>query len=171
MVIYAKFSDILGRKLLILVAVAFFTVFSIVCGSISNMIQLYVLLRIITGSYSISIVDAPVRSIVFRAFQGIGASGIFAMVTIIQPELVPPEHWGHIMAAVAVVTVVSSVLGPILGGLINDHGSWRWVFLLKLVNPPPFSPYDRDYCHSNSLADNKSRFACIAPPQASPPPP
>ncbi|KAK8060029.1 MFS multidrug transporter [Apiospora saccharicola] len=108
-VIFAKFSDILGRKLLILVAVAFFAVFSIVCGSISNMIQL----------------------IVFRAFQGIGASGIFSMVTVIQPELVPPEQWGHIMAAVAVVTVVSSVLGPILGGLINDHGSWRWVFLLN----------------------------------------
>lgn len=53
------------------------------------------------------------------------------MVTVIQPELVPPEQWGHIMAAAAVVTVVSSVLGPILGGLINDHGSWRWVFLLK----------------------------------------
>lgn len=42
LVIFAKFSDILGRKLLILVAVAFFTVFSIVCGSVSSMIQLYV---------------------------------------------------------------------------------------------------------------------------------
>ncbi|KAK8080260.1 major facilitator superfamily domain-containing protein [Apiospora hydei] len=109
LIIYAKFSDILGRKFLLLVAVAFFTVFSIVCGSVSGMTQL----------------------IVFRAFQGIGASGIYAMVTVIQPELVPPEKWGHILAAVAMVTVVSSVLGPILGGLINDHGSWRWVFLLN----------------------------------------
>lgn len=71
------------------------------------------------------------HSIVFRAFQGVGASGIYAMVTVIQPELVPPEKWGHLLAGVAMVTVVSSVLGPILGGLINDHGSWRWVFLLK----------------------------------------
>ncbi|KAK8042373.1 hypothetical protein PG994_012856 [Apiospora phragmitis] len=99
LIIYAKFSDILGRKFLILVAVAFFTVFSIVCGSVSDMTQL----------------------IVFRAFQGVGASGIYAMVT----------KWGHILAAVAMVTVVSSVLGHILGGLINDHGSWRWVFLLN----------------------------------------
>ncbi|KAK6852975.1 hypothetical protein PG995_011526 [Apiospora arundinis] len=109
LIIYAKFSDILGRKFLILVAVAFFTIFSIVCGSISDMTQL----------------------IIFRAFQGIGASGIYAMVTVIQPELVPPEKWGHLLAAVATVTVVSSVLGPILGGLINDHGSWRWIFFLN----------------------------------------
>lgn len=53
------------------------------------------------------------------------------MVTVIQPELVPPEKWGNFLAIVAVVYVLSSVLGPVLGGLINDHGSWRWVFLLK----------------------------------------
>ncbi|KAI0379308.1 drug resistance transporter EmrB/QacA subfamily [Hypomontagnella monticulosa] len=109
LVVYAKFSDILGRKLLILVAIAFFTVFSIVCGSISNMTQL----------------------IVFRALQGVGASGIYAMVTVIQPELVPPEKWGNILAVISIVTVLSSVLGPILGGVINDRASWRWVFLLN----------------------------------------
>ncbi|KAK8119284.1 major facilitator superfamily transporter [Apiospora kogelbergensis] len=119
LIIYAKFSDILGRKLLILVAVAIFAIFSIVCGSISDMTQLYVLA---------ACCSVP---IVFRAFQGVGASGIYAMVTVIQPELVPPEKWGHLLAGVAMVTVVSSVLGPILGGLINDHGSWRWVFLLN----------------------------------------
>ncbi|OTA55986.1 drug resistance transporter EmrB/QacA subfamily [Hypoxylon sp. EC38] len=109
LVVYAKFSDILGRKLLILVAIAFFTVFSIVCGSISNMTQL----------------------IVFRSLQGVGASGIYAMVTVIQPELVPPEKWGNYIAVISLVSVLSSVLGPILGGAINDHSSWRWVFLLN----------------------------------------
>lgn len=109
LVVYAKFSDILGRKLLILVAITFFTIFSIVCGSISNMTQL----------------------IVFRSLQGVGASGIYAMVTVIQPELVPPEKWGNYIAVVSLVSVLSSVLGPILGGVINDHSSWRWVFLLN----------------------------------------
>ncbi|OTB00543.1 hypothetical protein M426DRAFT_324209 [Hypoxylon sp. CI-4A] len=109
LIIYAKFSDILGRKLLILVAIALFTIFSIVCGSISNMIEL----------------------IVFRTLQGIGASGIYAMVTVMQPELVPPEKWGNYIAIVSVVSILSSVLGPILGGAINDHSSWRWVFLLN----------------------------------------
>ncbi|KAI0892714.1 drug resistance transporter EmrB/QacA subfamily [Annulohypoxylon nitens] len=109
LVVYAKFSDILGRKLLILVAITFFTIFSIVCGSISTMTQL----------------------IVFRSLQGVGASGIYAMVTVIQPELVPPEKWGNYIAVVSLVSVLSSVLGPILGGVINDHSSWRWVFLLN----------------------------------------
>ncbi|KAI0128108.1 major facilitator superfamily domain-containing protein [Hypoxylon sp. NC0597] len=109
LVVYAKFSDILGRKLLILIAIAFFTVFSIVCGSISNMIHL----------------------IVFRSLQGVGASGIYAMVTVIQPELVPPEKWGNYIAVISLVSVLSSVLGPILGGAINDHSSWRWIFLLN----------------------------------------
>lgn len=101
LVVYAKFSDIMGRKLLILVAIAFFTVFSIVCGSISNMTQL----------------------IVFRSLQGVRASGIYAMVTVIQPEMVPPEKWGNYIAVISLVTVLSSVLGPILGGAINDHSS------------------------------------------------
>ncbi|KAI0161912.1 drug resistance transporter EmrB/QacA subfamily [Hypoxylon sp. FL1284] len=109
LIIYAKFSDVLGRKLLILVAIALFAVFSIVCGSISSMTQL----------------------IAFRALQGVGASGIYAMVTVIQPELVPPEKWGNYISVIAMVTVLSSVLGPILGGAINNHSSWRWVFLLN----------------------------------------
>lgn len=40
LVIYAKFSDILGRKFMLLLALALFTVFSIVCGSISSILQL-----------------------------------------------------------------------------------------------------------------------------------
>lgn len=60
-----------------------------------------------------------------------GASGIYAMATVMNPELVPPEQWGTYIGIVSMVFVLSSVLGPILGGAINDHSSWRWVFLLK----------------------------------------
>ncbi|KAB5513119.1 drug resistance transporter EmrB/QacA subfamily [Coniochaeta sp. 2T2.1] len=112
LVIYAKFSDVLGRKPMILLAVGLFTVFSIVCGSISNLLQL----------------------IIFRAFQGMGASGIYAMVTVMNPEMVPSSQWGTYVAITSVVFVLSSVLGPVLGGVINsghDHSSWRWVFLLN----------------------------------------
>ncbi|KAF6815326.1 major facilitator superfamily transporter [Colletotrichum sojae] len=109
LIIFAKFSDILGRKFMILLALALFIIFSIVCGVASSMVQL----------------------IVFRALQGVGASGIFSMVTVINPELVPSEKWGNVLAFTSLVIIVSSVLGPILGGVINDHGSWRWVFLLN----------------------------------------
>lgn len=53
------------------------------------------------------------------------------MVTVINPEMVPKEKWGLYVALVSLVQVFSSVLGPILGGVINDGSSWRWVFLLK----------------------------------------
>lgn len=59
------------------------------------------------------------------------------MVSVINPEMVPTEKWGTYVGIVSVVFVLSAVLGPILGGAINDHSSWRWVFLL--VSPPlPF---------------------------------
>lgn len=62
-----------------------------------------------------------------------GASGIYAMVTVMQPEMVPSEKWGTYVGITSIVFVLSSVLGPMLGGAINGHdnNSWRWVFLLN----------------------------------------
>ncbi|KAI1775504.1 hypothetical protein F4818DRAFT_51473 [Hypoxylon cercidicola] len=88
LIVYAKFSDILGRKLLILVAIGLFTVFSIVCGSIANMTQLWVCLF----RLAVSCLFAEICSVTFRSLQGVGAPGIYAVVTVIQPELVPPEN-------------------------------------------------------------------------------
>ncbi|KAI1399819.1 drug resistance transporter EmrB/QacA subfamily [Hypoxylon fuscum] len=120
LVVYAKFSDIMGRKLLILVAIAFFTVFSIVCGSISNMTQL----------------------IVFRSLQGVRASGIYAMVTVIQPEMVPPEKWGNYIAVISLVTVLSSVLGPILGVNVSAPAGAVATGLIAFVMPSHFPNLD-----------------------------
>ena len=71
--------------------------------------------------------------IVFRVLQGMGASGIYSMVTVVASEMVPLHKIGKYMGIITSVFVVSSVLGPVLGGAINSHGSWRWVFLLKQV--------------------------------------
>ncbi|KAL8364857.1 hypothetical protein RB595_003908 [Gaeumannomyces hyphopodioides] len=109
LVILAKFSDILGRKSVVLASIAIFTIFSIACGSVSSILAL----------------------IINRSFQGIGASGMYAMGSVIVPEMVPPEKWGNYISIMPLVVVLSSVLGPILGGFINDHSSWRWVFFLN----------------------------------------
>jgi MFS family permease len=53
------------------------------------------------------------------------------MVMVIAPDMVPPAEYGKYMGIVSTVFIVASVLGPILGGVINTHSSWRWVFLLK----------------------------------------
>ncbi|KAK0722635.1 major facilitator superfamily transporter [Lasiosphaeria miniovina] len=109
LVVYAKLSDIVGCKLLIMFAVAVFTVFSIACGLSSSMLLL----------------------IVFRAFQGVGASGIYSLVTVMTPLLVPPAKLAIYIAVVSSVFAMSSVLGPLLGGAITDHTTWKWVFFLN----------------------------------------
>ncbi|PUU72369.1 major facilitator superfamily domain-containing protein [Tuber borchii] len=109
LMIYAKFSDIFGRKPMMLIALLVFTIFSTVCGTSQNMLQL----------------------IVFRAFQGLGGSGIYAMVTVIGSEMVPPEKFGLYMGIISSVFALSSILGPILGGVISGNTTWRWVFLLN----------------------------------------
>ncbi|PUU83263.1 major facilitator superfamily domain-containing protein [Tuber borchii] len=109
LMIYAKFSDIFGRKPMMLIALLVFTVFSTVCGTSQNMLQL----------------------IIFRAFQGLGGSGIYAMVTVIGSEMVPPEKFGLYMGIISSVFALSSILGTILGGAISGNTTWRWVFLLN----------------------------------------
>jgi len=67
--------------------------------------------------------------------QGVGASGIYSMIMVIAPTLAPPEKFGKYIAMVSTVFILASVLGPILGGAINSHGQWRWVFLLNYAKP------------------------------------
>jgi MFS family permease len=52
---------------------------------------------------------------------------------VLAPSLVPPAKFGAYMAVIATVFLLASVLGPVLGGAINENGGerWRWVFLLK----------------------------------------
>ncbi|KAM0082099.1 hypothetical protein ACKRZS_005710 [Fusarium odoratissimum] len=71
-------------------------------------------------------------AIILRAFQGIGASGIYAMILAIAPSLVPISKYAKYMGVMSTVFITASVLGPILGGVISQHSTWRWVFLLNL---------------------------------------
>jgi len=66
------------------------------------------------------------------------------MSTVITSEMVPPEKFGMYMGIISGVFALSSILGPVLGGVINDKTTWRWVFLLKY--PPEF------VCHRDSIA-------------------
>ncbi|KAF2181151.1 hypothetical protein K469DRAFT_692381 [Zopfia rhizophila CBS 207.26] len=109
LVIIAKLSDIFGRKAMIVFCLLTFITFSIACGFAQTSIQL----------------------IVFRAFQGIGGGGIYALTFVILPENISPKEYPVYAAIVSSVLAFSSLLGPLLGGLICDHASWRWVFFLN----------------------------------------
>ena len=78
-----------------------------------------------------SVTADQLNSIVFRAFQGIGGGGIYTLVFVISSQMVPQERYALLSGILSSAYALSAVLGPILGGLINDHATWRWVFLLK----------------------------------------
>lgn len=67
--IFARLSDMIGRKSVVFIAFAIFTTFSLVCGLACTLVQL----------------------IIFRAFQGIGGSGLYAMTMVVVPEITPPN--------------------------------------------------------------------------------
>jgi predicted MFS family arabinose efflux permease len=53
------------------------------------------------------------------------------MILAIAPSLVPIGQYAKYMGIMSTVFITASVLGPILGGVISQHSTWRWVFLLK----------------------------------------
>ena len=114
--IYGKLGDNYGRKKLFMFAISLFIVGSALCSFASSM---YVLA-------------------VFRAFQGLGAGGLMTLVLAIIGDIVSPreraKYTGYFMATFA----TSSVLGPVLGGLLAGReeilgvSGWRWVFLVNV---------------------------------------
>jgi hypothetical protein len=68
-----------------------------------------------------------------RAIQGIGAAGVNALVEIIVCDLVPLRERGNYLALIFGLIAIGTALGPLFGGLIVQHSTWRWVFYL---NPP-----------------------------------
>ncbi|KAJ4289706.1 hypothetical protein N0V90_011035 [Kalmusia sp. IMI 367209] len=73
-------------------------------------------------------------NIVFRAFQGIGGAAMYTMVFVMLPEMCTPDQYTLYSTIISCVATMSSLLGPIFGGLISQRTSWRWIFWLKWVS-------------------------------------
>lgn len=104
--IFGKWSDIIGRKPILLVSVAIFLAASVACGFATNM------------EFLISM----------RLLQGIGAGGIGTTISTLAGDLYTVRERGNIQAMFSAVWGVSSVLGPLLGGLMVQVFHWSWVF-------------------------------------------
>lgn len=69
--------------------------------------------------------------IILRAFQGIGAAGTYSLCNVIYFEIIPQEKYAVYSAVLAAILGGGLVLGPVLGGVINNYTTWRWIFLFK----------------------------------------
>jgi MFS family permease len=151
LIIFGRLSDIFGRKQSLLLALGFFTVWSAACGWSGSIEQLYVL---ITYYLCLHLVKcrtpfppvkylAHLHRIVFRALQGIGGSGIYALCLTAVTEITPLEYMSYASGAVSGIALSASILGPVLGGVITSGGDgmWRWVFWLKYEFPTYLSSH------------------------------
>lgn len=107
---FARFSDVYGRKSILLVSWALFMLSSLACAVSKTMIQL----------------------IVFRAFQGLGGAGLYSLGMVMIPEVLKSTQLGLGSALVGLTIGGSGVLGPVLGGVISHLSTWRWVFYINL---------------------------------------
>jgi EmrB/QacA subfamily drug resistance transporter len=115
--IAGKFSDMFGRRLMILIGVTIFTVGSLLSGTAGDINQL----------------------ILYRAFQGIGGGIITANAFTIVGDLFAARERGRWQGLIGAVFGIASVIGPLLGGFLTEAHQvfawttdWRWTFFINV---------------------------------------
>ena len=70
--------------------------------------------------------------VAFRALQGLGGGLLIPVGTLLITRAAGPAQLGRLMGIVGVPMLLGPVLGPVIGGAIIEHASWRWIFLVNL---------------------------------------
>src|SRR3954464_1754771 len=103
-------ADRVGRKRLLLVSVACFTIASVLCATATSLTEM----------------------VVFRAFQGVSGAFIVPLAQATLFDINPRDKHGQAMALFGGGVMIGPILGPVLGGWLTDNYNWRWVFLVNL---------------------------------------
>ncbi|MBU2497908.1 MAG: MFS transporter [Proteobacteria bacterium] len=107
---FGRLADIYGRRKVFQYGTVVFTAASLLCAISSSVPSL----------------------IFFRLIQGVGSSMIFATSMAIITSVFPPLERGKVMGIIVGVVYVGLSLGPLLGGLLTHHFSWRSIFLVNI---------------------------------------
>ncbi len=145
--LYGKLSDIYGRSRIFETSITIFLLGSILSG--------------LSGEFTAvnNVVGPMTQLAAFRALQGIGAGGLIAMATTILGDIFSPRERGKYMSYMMLIFGAATVGGPLLGGYLTDHYTWRWIFYInvpiglaailithfKLDLPTPDTDHDIDY--------------------------
>ena len=108
--LWGKISDLYGRRPLFIAAIVTFLAGSVLSALSQNIEEL----------------------IGFRAVQGLGAGGLMSLAFATIGDVIPPRERGKYMGYFGAVFGLSSVAGPLLGGLLTDGPGWRWIFWINL---------------------------------------
>ncbi|HEY0259022.1 MAG TPA: MFS transporter, partial [Lacisediminihabitans sp.] len=108
--VYAKLSDVIGRKPIILIGIGLFLLGSVLCGFAWSMPAL----------------------ILFRVIQGLGAGAVQPMAITIAGDIYTVAERAKTQGYLASVWAISSVVGPTLGGVFSQYLSWRWIFFVNV---------------------------------------
>jgi EmrB/QacA subfamily drug resistance transporter len=108
--VWGRLSDLYGRRMFYLIGIAFFLVGSALSGASQSITQL----------------------IVFRAVQGLGAGALIPLSMTINGDIYTLRERTRMQGLFSGVWGLASILGPLAGGFITDHISWRWVFYINI---------------------------------------
>src|SRR3954470_12480773 len=108
--LWGKLGDRHGRKALLEIALSMFLAASAACGL----------------AHDITFLVAA------RAVQGVAAGGLMTLAYAAVGDLVSPRERGRYQGYITSTFAVATVVGPLVGGLLAEHASWRWVFYVNL---------------------------------------
>jgi EmrB/QacA subfamily drug resistance transporter len=108
--LWGRLSDLYGRRIFYLAGIGFFILGSALCGLSQSMFQL----------------------VVFRGIQGLGAGALLPLGMTIIGDIYSLERRAKVQAWFSGVWGISSIIGPLVGGMVTDYFSWRWVFYLNV---------------------------------------